>query len=163
MQRPGIRTPIAALHFWLLGWPDLRESICRFARIDSEIHANHFRVPALNPFFANRFSGHQKLRIAGLIRADSPNRSNFMNIVFFLRIESCDLRCNLRCESPGHLSKLAPFSLLHCYVFCISCKGLCLILLLISKGREWGLGSVMVVILAFLGRPNLPSRGPETI
>ena len=34
--------------------------------------------------------------------------------------------------------------------------------LLFSEGQEWGVGSV-VVDFAFLGRPDFPSRGPQTL
>ena len=78
----------------------------RFARIDSQIRtnrlilANRFRVPELNPFFANRASGGYKWRIAGL-------RRHIMKIGIFLRMHSHELiranRPDLRCESPGHL------------------------------------------------------------
>ena len=41
------------MEFLKLRWPDSRESIRRQA-----IRANHFMVPELNPFLANRLSGH---------------------------------------------------------------------------------------------------------
>ena len=34
---------------------------------------------------------------------------------------------------------------------------------LISEGREWGVGSVLVGFRVFLGRPDFPSTGPKTI
>ena len=87
--------------------------LARFARIDSQIRtnglilANRFRVPELNPFFANRASGGLKIanRRFEAIRA---NRSNIMKIGVSLRIDLREsIRANRpdsRCESPGHLS-----------------------------------------------------------
>ena len=55
--------------------------MARFARIDSQIRANRFRVPELNPFLANRASNHR-------FEAICANRSHVAKIVFFLRIDS---------------------------------------------------------------------------
>ena len=56
-----------------------------FLNLDGTIHANRFRVPELNPFFANRVSGHA-LTIAN--RRLRANRLNFMRIWVFLRLDS---------------------------------------------------------------------------
>ena len=65
----------------------------RFARIDSKIRAgrlilaNRFRVPELNPFFANRASGGENCE--SQVRGDSRGSlTRYENRVFFLRIDS---------------------------------------------------------------------------
>ena len=81
--------------------------MARLARIDSRIHANRLRVPELNPFFANRTSGHSKLRITGF-EAIRANRSNIMKMFFcanrFTRIDSCESpRFALRIAWPSEV------------------------------------------------------------
>ena len=82
--------------------------MARFAQTDSEIRANRlilanrFRVPELNPFFANHAS--RGLKIAKIsFEAIRANRSHVTKIGCFF----CEsIRANLpdsRCESPGHL------------------------------------------------------------
>ena len=67
--------------------------MARSARIDSQIRANHlilanrFRVPELNPLFANRAS--EGLKIANRrFEAIRANRSHVMKIGVCLRIDS---------------------------------------------------------------------------
>ena len=81
--------------------------MARFARIDSQIRANRlilanrFRVPELNPFFANRASG--GLKIANRrFEAIRSNRSHVMKIGVFLRIDSRESpRFALRIAGPS--------------------------------------------------------------
>ena len=74
--------------------------MARFARIDSQIRANHLilanrmRVPKLNPFLCESRFGAQQLanRRFEVTRA---NHSNIMKIGDFLRIDSCEsIRAN---------------------------------------------------------------------
>ena len=51
--------------------------MARFARIVSQIRANRVRVPELNPFLANRVSGHQKCAN----RRFEAIRANCLNIL----------------------------------------------------------------------------------
>ena len=93
-----------------LRWPDSRESIRRFARIDSQIRANRLifanrvKVPKLNPFFCeSRFRG---LTIANRrFEAIRANRSHVVKIGFFLRIDSrASIHANCpdsRCKNAG--------------------------------------------------------------
>ena len=78
------------------------------------IRANDLRVPELNPFFANRVSGHKN--IANLrFEAIRANRSNVIETPSgfsangFARIDRAN-RPDACCESPGHLR----FALLLC-------------------------------------------------
>ena len=56
-------------------------------RANRLISANRFRDPKLNPFFANRASGHKKIANRRF-EAFRANRSNVMKIRVFLRIDS---------------------------------------------------------------------------
>ena len=83
--------------------------MARFARIDSQIRAdrlilaNRFRVPELNPFFANRAS--EGLKFANRrFEAIRANRSHVMKIGFLFCESIRANRPDLRCELPGHLS-----------------------------------------------------------
>ena len=85
---------------WTFGllWLDLDG---RFARILSEIRPNRLRAPELNPFFANRVSGHRFEAIrASRLESLKPYENSL-----FLRIDSREsIRVNrrdLRCESPA--------------------------------------------------------------
>ena len=79
--------------------------MARFTRIDSQIRANRvifahrFRVPELNPFFANSRGGWE-LRITGLRRFARIART----LCFFLRIDSRESpRFALRIAGPSKL------------------------------------------------------------
>ena len=79
--------------------------MAQLARIDWQIRANclilasRFRVPELNPFFANRASGGPK--IAGLRRFARIDRTFWMR--FFFSRANCPDSC---CELLGHLRTL---------------------------------------------------------
>ena len=81
-----------------------------FAGLDGPIRGNDFRVPELNPFSANRVSGHTKLQIAGF----EAIRANHSNVIMIFCESTGVHRPDSCCESPGYLSLgVPPFSRKH--------------------------------------------------